>query len=364
MKKVLQIIGVLTTILIVAGVCMKTFAFPGANIALIGGVFICLLLFFALMLVQKIKESSSGKERAMHFLKYVSEYMVALGITLFILHYPGAMLVLVTGMVLMVVGYLPLHLAVMKKKNPEHPACKKIPYVIIALALIFAFGTRNIGGRIFQSLNLHDVQTQTVITSLDSSIVGQMKSFESTQGSFPNFTAGMYQKAEKISKLSDELVKYIIDTRKEVIAKTEKKEIAEIDTMELYELCRLDNTCIPTGYFIGKDSAGKATELKQKLITFSEECVKVMEDKDAPVFDLLAISDPFKCPVSEKEYTWEQAVFEKSMLINDVIFLDNLVLAIKQAEAQYITFLHQKAKSDVMWYYFRKYQELRPKGSK
>jgi hypothetical protein len=364
MKKVLQIIGVLTTVLIVAGVCMKAFAFPGANIALIGGVFICLLVYFALMLVHKIKESASGKERAMNFLKYVSEYLVALGMTFFIMHYPGAMLVLVTGMILMVVGYLPLHLVVMKKKNPEHPACKKVPYVIIALALIFAFGTRNMGGRIFQSLTFHDVQTQTVTASIDTLVLNQMKSFESTEASFPNFTSGMYSKAEKIGKLSDELVKYIRETRNEVIAVTEKKEIAEIDTMALYQLCRKDNTCIPTEYFIGKDSVGKATELKQKLIAFSEEAIKIMDDKDAPTFNLLAISDPFKCPMSEKEYSWEKAVFEKAMLISDVIFLDNLVLVIKQAESQYITYLHQKAKSDVMWYYFRKYQELRPKGAK
>lgn len=364
MKKALQILGALTTILIVAGVCMKSCAIPGANVALVAGVFVCLLLFFALMLVHKIKESGSANERAMNFLKYVSEYLVALGMTFFILHYPGAMLILVSGMILMVVGYLPLHVSVMKKKKPEHPAMKKIPYVLIALALIFAFGTRHLGGRIFQSITFNDVQTQTVVASLDSSIVAQMKNFKATESQFPTFTSGMFEKAEKISKLSDELVKYIKETRNEVIAKTEKKEISEIDTLELYELNRKDNIRIPTEYFIGKDSAGKATELKQKLITFGEECGKIMDTKEAPKFNLLAISDPYKCPMSENEYSWEKAVFEKAMLITDVVFLDNLVLAVRQAESQYINYLNQEAKSDVMMYYFRKYLELKPKNAK
>ena len=205
MKKVTTVFGILSALLIIAGVIHKILHLPGAFYLLMFGICISLMIYMVLLCVQKVRESK-GLEKAMHIVKYVSYSYLAMGFLFFLLHLPGALIIMDSGLAIFVLGYLTLKFMVHRRKHTDGGALNKIIPSLIIVVLIFALASRNMGERIFESIAYSDMQVNKMSRDIDTSLVQLMTEFEFNKSQFPAQAIPKYEKAVKIKKMSDEMV--------------------------------------------------------------------------------------------------------------------------------------------------------------
>jgi hypothetical protein len=360
MKKATNIFGILSTLFIIAGVIHKTLHLPGAMYLLIFGLGVFLPVYLVLICIQKVKESQ-GLEKAMHIVKYISYGYMAMGFLFFLLHLPGALIIMDSGLVIFVLGYLTLKFMVHRRKHPDGGALNKIIPSLIIVVLIFALASRNMGERIFESIAYSDMQVNKMSGAVDTSLNHLMTEFEFNKAQFPAQVIPKYEKAVKIKKMSDEMVDYMYNCKREVIKLSCKEEIT--DTLRLDELSGRNKSAGPGQYFMGtqKDGAdGKAYEIKERLKLFNDSVNIILESDSANKIMLPIMMDGYTWKSTGEEISWEIAMFHDNMLINDLAYMDLLILSVKQTQKDILTSLLLEARSDAMWTFWKKYKELVP----
>ena len=110
-----------------------------------------------------------------------------------------------------------------------------------------------------------------------------------------------------------------------------------------------------------KDGAdGKAVEIKEKLYLFNDSVNIILETDFGNKIMLPIMMDGYKWKSTGEEISWEIAMFQDNMLINDLAYLDLLILSVKQTQKDILTSLLLEARSDAMWTFWKKYKELYP----
>jgi len=360
MKKTTETIGILTALIIVAGVICKTWHFPGANIMLIFGISVMLSLFLVFSTILKAKDSQ-GLEKVMHIIKNVAYFWLAFGILFGVLHYPLAIILQAIGLILFVLVYLPIKYSIVRKKYPEKSAIGKLVTPVIILALVFAYGNRNMSNKIFEAISNSDIQVRSMTASADSSMTHLMTDFDLNKSQFPAQFSTKYSKAVKIKHLSDSLIDFLNICKTEVTQLTKKED--DWKKLNLDELSERDNFKEPTAYFVGitEDvTKAKAFEIKKRMMAMNDS-IKAIVNPDAAsqLFIPMNFADTKNIKTGEK-VKWELALFSHTMLINDLAYLDVLILNIKQTEKNIITSWQSDARSEAMWTFWKKYKELVP----
>ncbi|MFM2206607.1 MAG: hypothetical protein RL213_582 [Bacteroidota bacterium] len=153
--------------------------------------------------------------------------------------------------------------------------------------------------------------------------------------------ADVNNRASNIKKSAGELVKYIEDTKNELISTTDGipsgQAIPELRLME-----KKDDYDVPTNIMCGDDQNGKgkkASELKDKIEGFKKvilaNCPKGMEgDYKKRLDQLLNTADPEKAEDGKR--TWEMMNFYHNPVVATVALLTKLQSDVRNAESQAI----------------------------
>lgn len=157
-------------------------------------------------------------------------------------------------------------------------------------------------------------------------------------------TEPFYNKALAAGKLSDSLVVYIENMKKELIAKVEKLDPNE-EIPQPRDIQRKDDYDVPTNYMNGDANDGrghKATELKAKLDEYKDRMLANLGPDDATLFtarleELLDTRDPDR-PRNNKK-TWEMANFYHNPIVATLTLLTKFQNDVKVAESEVITHL-------------------------
>lgn len=359
MKKATVIFGILTALFVVTGVFFKNLHWPGAAIALITGVGLFLTVFLILLTIQKCK-GASGIEKTMHIIKHIAYMDLAVAVLFAINHYPGAFIMMVFGCAVFIIGYLPLSYKVHKAKHPEENAINKVMMSLIILALVFAYGNRSMSHRIFEMLSNSDLQVTTMTAAADTTMNQVMLDFEINKNQFPAQVHPKYIKALKIQHLSDSLVDFLNTCKQEAATLCGS---GKITGLSLEETPGMGNSDDASTYFFGTEQtgkSGKAYEIRQRIEALNDSLNAIMKPDSGIVISVPVYMGPFKNKDNDEEVNWETSMFYHSMLIDDLAYLDVLILAVKQTESQLITTLLSDARSDAMWSFWNKYKELYP----
>jgi len=360
MKKTTTIFGVLSAISIIAGVIHKIFHLPGAGYLLTFGLGIFLMVYMILLCIQKIKESK-GREKVMHIVKYISYMFLAIGFLFLIERFPGSLLQMDIGFAIFILGYLPLKFLVQRAKHPEGGALNKIIPSLIIVALIFALASRNTDEKLLEAIAYSDMQVKTMTTAMDTSSNHLMKEFELSKSQFPSQINPKFEKAVKIKQMSESLVEYLNTCKKEATQLCCKVDMA--DTLRLDEMKGMNKTFEAKKYFIGdkKDySDGKAFEIRNKISVFNDSVNMIMDNDSAHRITVPLLLKGYKWKSTGESTSWEMAIFYDNRLINDLAYLDLLILSVKQTEKDVVSSLLSEARSEAMWTFWRKYKELAP----
>jgi hypothetical protein len=109
MNSTMKISGYISSLMILSGAFFKFNHWPGANVFMLVGVFLLTVLFLPLLFILKFKESAeSNRSVALSIIGFVAAFLICIGIFFKIMHWPGAQFMIISGGVLLLLGYLPI----------------------------------------------------------------------------------------------------------------------------------------------------------------------------------------------------------------------------------------------------------------
>jgi hypothetical protein len=118
MKKIMLFSGLAATLALSAGIVLKFLHMPGAAAGIVTGTLLFSLLFLPLMLVLRLRERKDLTERLMVFLSALTGILISMGILFKLMHWPGANVMGLTSVGILVLLFLPVYL-VTGLRNPD-----------------------------------------------------------------------------------------------------------------------------------------------------------------------------------------------------------------------------------------------------
>jgi gliding motility-associated protein GldM len=153
-----------------------------------------------------------------------------------------------------------------------------------------------------------------------------------------------WEKAQQAHLLSCEMLEYIEKLKSEVIALTERISTDSAKTVPLMKLECMDNYTEPTTYFIGNSedgSKGKARELKIKINEYREKMTSLVDPKFRNNIRLGLKTDGVYYNIDNKVRNWEMHTFYYTILVADIVILNNLISEVYDAELDVLKTLHE-----------------------
>jgi len=115
MKQKIYILGMITTILVVLGAIFKMNHYPGAAYMLITGIAMLVLVFLPVALRNHYKTEGNSKNSILYFVTWLTCFVVFTSMLFKILHWPGAGILLIVSLPFPYVIFLPVFLYVTGK---------------------------------------------------------------------------------------------------------------------------------------------------------------------------------------------------------------------------------------------------------
>lgn len=132
MKKILLISGGVSSAVLFLGLLFKFMHWPGAAVMLVFGVTILSLVFLPLMFTLKIKEEKHIKDKVIIGIGTFSAILISLGILFKVMHWPGANAMVSSAFLILVLLFLPIYFFA-GIRNPETKV-----NTVVSSVLIFA----------------------------------------------------------------------------------------------------------------------------------------------------------------------------------------------------------------------------------
>lgn len=108
MKKTTGIIGIISSLLVISGVFFKIMHWPGAGILLVIGLVLIGVIVFPLMATLDINNASGNMKKLTASIGYFAAVLLSIATLFKIMHWPGATITYYSGLSLLVFVFIPL----------------------------------------------------------------------------------------------------------------------------------------------------------------------------------------------------------------------------------------------------------------
>lgn len=109
MKKSMIVSGIVTTVLMVIGCLFKIMHWPGAAVILLSGIIVFSLVFLPMVFLLKTKETNTKRDKLILGLATIAGIMYFISTTFLLMHWPGARVIWVLTLALSFFVLLPLY---------------------------------------------------------------------------------------------------------------------------------------------------------------------------------------------------------------------------------------------------------------
>ena len=133
MKTSIYITGLLNSILLFAGILFKFFHWPGAGLMITSGVLLFAMIFIPLIIFKKMTEDESASERLTYIFGVLLGTTLSLGFLFKIMHWPMANKIMIISVVLFDFVYVPIYFF-SRYKNEKLKT-------VITTVVMFSFGS-------------------------------------------------------------------------------------------------------------------------------------------------------------------------------------------------------------------------------
>ena len=132
MKTSIYVTGLFNIVLLFAGILFKFFHWPGAGLMISSGVLLFAMIFIPLIIVKKMTENVSTSERLTYIFGMLLGTTISLGFLFKIMHWPMANKIMISSVVLFDFLYVPIYFF-SKYQNEKLKT-------VIATVVMFSFG--------------------------------------------------------------------------------------------------------------------------------------------------------------------------------------------------------------------------------
>ena len=310
MKQKIYILGMITTILVVLGAIFKMNHSPGAAYMLITGIAMLVLVFLPVALRNHYKTEGNSKNSILYFVTWLTCFVVFTSMLFKILHWPGAGILLIVSLPFPYVIFLPVFLHV-TGKNKSFSI-----YNIVAVLFLLA------GISVFSALLGLNVSHERINDSLDIA-----RSYNRLEKVFDNVPARVNQ-TPVVQKI-DDLLKIVDDYQTRIF--TSKGITGEQWDKDQFTFPRLESPDIASGALVieGND---QSPDLRL------QEGIKslILEAEKSPGYEALAKAAPaifdYVNP-GDRPQDWTQGMFIATPRAWSLIYLDGLETNLKMIKA-------------------------------
>lgn len=332
MKKVTFGFGLTSTFLLLAGTIFKLQHWFGANIMFTLGVAILVLGYLPMILTHKLKESNKG-DSIMHILGFVGLGITSLGVHFKIMHWPGAHVMLVSGMAILAFGYVPVYFIKRYKTSANKPVTLTSSLLATAaIILVFALmQTKNSGWYEYGVMTVNDELTESNegLATLNSELLA----------------VSNWSDAQNLATETEAMVSYLEGLKIHIIEKTKSVRGENSSGFDLHDLDIKHNSQTPTAVllrFEGETRTGafSAQELEEKLNAFN---TYILDHYPNELRSAMSSSFGIKTNgtytgTQGQDQTWAEHNFEFVPLFAVVSNLSKWQMEVRQMETQLLLF--------------------------
>ena len=303
MKQKIYILGLITMLVIFAGVFMKINHLAGAGILISAGIFMLLLIFLPLALYNNYRKEGIRENRLLYAITWIT-CLVVFGSMLFkIMHWPGAGKLLLLAIPFPFVVFLPVYLFITSKiKNHNIYNTVFMLFLLVYLAVFSALLSLNVSlAKIRQSLVFTDTyKTMTAFMRGDQAGVQRVTD--------QSILSASDQALKAIEHCRDMLNRY----------RTSEKENLPADGVSMR---MLDSRTLAAKVLLRDEEKSPAADLERKLRNF----VQVLKDStgDEVLAEHAASILMLNTDVNP-ERSWRSQRFENTYLSWVLVYLESL----------------------------------------
>lgn len=169
MKNKYYLLGVLVSLLLLTGCVFKINHWPGANAIMTVSIFSLVLVFLPSALFSCYR-AGGEKKKALFLAAYTSLLFIFLGAIFKILHWPGASVLLIIGMLMPIVFFLPVYLWFhFREKEESNANFLYIIFFLVAMSALTGFLAIDVSNDLLRdALRISDISSLSKYTELKS----------------------------------------------------------------------------------------------------------------------------------------------------------------------------------------------------
>jgi hypothetical protein len=334
MKKVAFSFGLTSAILLLAGTIFKLMHWPMAAILIVLGTAMLTLLYLPMLLWHKLKESGKD-EYLLHISGFVGLTLTSVGVLFKIMHWPGAAVTLLSGMIVLGLVYTPIFFIKKYQTSTNRPITLSSGLVAMT-CLILVFGMMSVNTSV-----QYDRSMALVNGELDKT------SARISENEALYQKLGNHQQANNLHAAADQAFERVAEYKIHLIAESEGISPAQAADVQVYLLKSKNNFDIPTHILFAEESAYRVSDLTKMLIAYKEV---LLGQYDPVLRDQMDALLPFDF---DEQYAWKGEQldwarwhFYQAPLTSVLAQLSKIQLDIRNAETQALLYhLSQPAAS-------------------
>ncbi len=325
MNSTMKISGYVSSLLILSGAIFKFNHWPGASIMMVTGMFFLTVLFLPLLFILKFKSTAeSNRSILLSTIAFVSAIAISSGVLFRVMHWPGARILTITGCALLVLGYLPVYLlSVYKNTTNKINATATIILIIAGAGLFIVESGTGLTREVSDSFWRGVTENQDLLNFIKSE---NSKAYELIKKDTGSVSQSKIEKAGKLEKAGNTLSEYISSMRTNLIAATENISKADAQNISINALRNGGGSAIIQSITEGGDQFN-STKLKEQIEQFKSEIRSINPNIDLSTLNTDQIT------VYGEIIPWEQANFNKLPIPLVIFNLNRIELAAKTIES-------------------------------
>lgn len=324
----MKLTGLISSVIFLMGVLFKVMHWPGAGIALSVGLFMLGIIFLPLLIFAKISDDKGEGKRAAYLVGLFAGLFYVAGFLFKIMHWPGAGLIILVGLILFAMIFIPLFV-IARYKNESHVSGHFI-FVIVAsmMAILFLyFNALTVSKDVLSEFVAVETQMDDVLDDLEEKNNASIQEMINTSKG-DKIVASVHQKTGEIESWIDGLKRELV-----IAAEPENTLAIAGGNVDCSLILRKDEIKIPFDILIVQ---GKAAQLAEKIKEYKGYLLSESDDADlASKLELLLdisdvrIADDYEIP-------WENATFEHRTFLSNLNTLTIIQIELKLAEKEFL----------------------------
>jgi hypothetical protein len=331
MKKFIYISGIVLINIIVLGVIFKTQHWPGAGVMLVFGQILFAFCFLPLAIINSYW-GNGKKNKSLYIAGFICAVISIIGILFKVQHYPGGAILMMIGIPLPFIYFLPVYIYHHNKsKEKSSMNFLGVMFLMVFIALFSSMLAINVSKRLLDSMI---ISTNDFSKTAETYTIKNLEVYESIEksGKVDNTKLSELKKkteavSEKIENIKMELAKRIMGDEF-VAANKNKKNVYETNPLETNV----------TSFIMNSDdnTNGRATEIKNSIADYRKYLNSILSEKKESLLSInLLLNTSDIATVQGEVETWENHFFQRNTYFVSVIGnLDCIETNVKMAEAE------------------------------